>query len=50
MCSFLDHNASGHDGNDIRVLDGREAMGNDDAGPSLSGFVQGFLHSLSRDT
>ncbi len=46
MRSFLDHKAPGHDGDDVRVLNGRQAMGDDDAGPTLSGFVQGLLHGL----
>ncbi len=46
--SFLDHKASGHDGDNVRVLNGGQAMGDNDACPSLSGFVQGFLHCLSQ--
>lgn len=44
--SLLDHDAPGHDGDDVRVLDGGESMGDDDAGAAFSGFVQGFLHGL----
>lgn len=44
--SLLNHEASGHDGDDVRVLDGGQAVGDDDAGPALSGFVQGFLDGL----
>lgn len=50
MRSLLDHEAPGHDGDDVGVLDGGQAMGDDDAGPSLSGFVQGCLHRLSKKT
>lgn len=48
MRSLLDHEAPGHDGDDVRVLNGGQAVGDDDAGPALSGFVQGILHRLSR--
>lgn len=46
--SFLDHKAPGHDGDNVRVLNGRQAMGDNDAGPAFSGFVQGLLHRLSQ--
>ena len=45
---LLDHVAPGHDGDDVRVLDGGEAMCDDDAGPTFSGFVQRLLHCLSQ--
>lgn len=50
MRSFLHQEAPGHDGDNVRVLNGGQAMGDNDAGPSLSGFVQGVLHRLSRGT
>lgn len=37
--SLLDHVASRHDGDDVRVLDGGQAVGDDDAGATFSGFV-----------
>lgn len=46
--SFLNQKAPGHDSDNVRLLNGRQAMGDNDAGPALSGFVQGLLHSLSR--
>lgn len=46
--SLLNQDAPRHDGDDVRVLDGGQAMGDDDAGPALSGFVQGFLDGLSK--
>lgn len=46
MRSFLNHKAPGHDSDNVRVLNGGQAMGDNDAGPALSGFVQRFLHGL----
>lgn len=48
MRPLLDHEAPRHDGDDVRVLNGGQAMGDDDAGATLSGFVQRFLHRLPR--
>lgn len=45
--SLLDHVASRHDGDDVRVLDGGEAVGDDDAGATFSGFVQRVLDRLA---
>lgn len=45
--SLLDYVAPRHDGDDVRVLNGGQAMGDDDARPALSGSVQGVLHGLS---
>lgn len=47
MRSLLDHVASRHDGDDVRVLDGGQAVGDDDAGAALSGFVQRVLDRLA---
>lgn len=46
--SLLYHVAPRHDGDDVGVLDGGQAVGDHDAGPALSGFVQGLLHRLSQ--
>lgn len=45
--SFLNHEAPGHDSDNVRVLNGGQTVSDDDAGPSLSGFVQRMLHGLS---
>lgn len=45
--SLLNHVASRHDGDDVRVLDGGQAVGDDDAGAALSGFVQRVLDRLA---
>lgn len=50
MGSLLDHDAPGHDGDDVGVLDGGQAVGDHDAGATLPGFVQGLLHCLSSET
>lgn len=44
--ALLHQEAAGHDGDDVRVLDGGQAVGDDDAGPALSGFVQRLLYRL----
>lgn len=43
---LLDDEAPRHDGDDVRVLNGGQAMGDDDAGATLPGFVQRLLHRL----
>lgn len=48
MRSLLHQEAPGHDGDNVGVLNGRQAMGDNDAGPALSGFIQGLLHRLSQ--
>lgn len=48
MCSLLNHVASGHDSDDVGVLNGGQAVGDYDAGPALSSFVQSLLHRLWR--
>jgi len=35
-----------HHGDDVGVLDGGQAVGNDDAGTPFSGLIQRCLHSL----
>lgn len=47
VCSLLYHDAPGHDGDDVGVLNSGQAVGDHDAGASLPGFVQGLLHCLS---
>lgn len=49
MRSLLDHVASRHDGDDVRVLDGGQAVGDDDAGATLSGFIQSVLDRLAEE-
>lgn len=44
--SLLYHDAPGHDGDDVGVLDRGQAVGDDDARATLPGFVQGVLHRL----
>lgn len=46
MIAFFNQEAPGHDSDDVRVLDGGEAMGDDNAGTAFSSFVQGFLYDL----
>lgn len=48
MGPLFNHYTLWHNCNDIRVLDGGQTMGNDNAGPTFSGFVQGNLHRLQR--
>ena len=48
MCSLLDDEAPGHDSDNVGVLNGGQAVGDNDAGSALSGFVQSLLHRLSR--
>lgn len=48
--SLLYHDAPGHDGDDVGVLDSGQAMGDNNAGATLPGFVQGVLHCLSSKT
>lgn len=48
--SLFYHDAPGHDGDDVGVLDSGQAMGNNNAGATLPGFVQGLLHCLSSKT
>lgn len=50
MGPLLYHDAPGHDGDDVGVLNSGQAMGNDDASATLPGFVQGLLHGLSSQT
>ena len=49
MGPLFNHYSLWHDSNDIWVLDGRQTMSNDNAGPTFSGFVQGDLHCLQRE-
>lgn len=48
--SLFYHDAPGHDGDDVGVLDRGQAVGDDDARASLPGFVQGVLHRLTWKT
>ena len=43
---FLDHFPSFYDCNTVSIVDGGEAVSNDDAGPALPGFVQSLLYYL----
>lgn len=47
--SLLDHVASRHDGDDVRVLDGGQAVGDDDTGATFSCFVQCVLDRLAEE-
>ena len=49
MGPLFDHYPLWHDSNDIWVPDGGQTMGNDNAGSTFSGFVQGDLHCLQRE-
>lgn len=46
MSAPFNDESLGHDSNDVSVLDGGQAVGNDDAGAPFSGFIQRCLHSL----
>ena len=46
MWSLFDDEAPGHNGDDVRVLDGGETVGDDDAGSALPRFIQRLLHRL----
>lgn len=50
VVSLLYHDAPGHNGDDVGVLDSGQAMGDNDAGATLPGFVQGLLHCLPSKT
>lgn len=49
MGPLFNHSPLWHDSNDIWILDGRQAMSDDNAGPTFSGLVQGDLHCLQRE-
>lgn len=49
MRSLLDHVAPRHDGDDVRVLDGGQAVGDDDAGATFTGLVQSVLDRLAEE-
>ena len=46
MCPRLYHLAFVNHSYDVRVVDGREMVGNDNGGSSLPGFIEGFLDDL----
>lgn len=46
MSSLFNDESLWHHSDDIGVLDGGQAVGDDNAGAPFSGFVQSCLHSL----
>lgn len=50
MRALLDHKPSRHHCYDIRVLDGGETMGDDDARAALPRLIQSFLYCLLDET
>lgn len=46
MRAFLDDHPLGHDGDDVRWLDGGQPVGDDDAGATSSSLIESSLHCL----
>ena len=46
MCAFLRHPAILNDSNKVRILDGGQAVGDDDTGAALSGVIKCLLNDL----